>query len=223
MRKFGSAFFAFLFWLGDRATGWAQEAAQTNSVLDKAATHVTAMTGKAVTEVTTMTEKVISILETYVIPFAWKLLAALLIFLIGKWVAKIISNVVDGMMSKTRLSKSLHTFTRNVVYYVVMVVVVIAALNKLGVETTSVVALVGAAGLAVGLALQGALSNFAAGVMILIFQPFDIGDRIEGGGAAGIVKEIQMFNTIIHTDDKKIVIVPNSKITGDKVIVYNKL
>jgi small conductance mechanosensitive channel len=223
MKRLISAFFTLAFWLGSRATGCAQETAQTNSVVENAAAHVTAMTDKAVAGVTTMTDKAMNILEVYVIPFAWKLLAAALIFFIGKWVAMIISNVVDNMMSRTHLSRSLVTFTKNLVYYVIIVMVAIAALNKLGVETTSFVAIVGAAGLAIGLALQGSLSNFAAGVMLLIFQPFDIGDKIDGGGASGIVKEIQMFNTIIHTEDKKIMIVPNSKITGDKIVVYNKL
>lgn len=223
MKKSALAFFTLAFWLGSRATGWAQETAQTNSVVENAALHVTAMTDKAVAEVTTMTDKAMNILELYVIPFAWKLLAAGLIFFIGKWLAKVVSDVIDNMMSRTKLSRSLVTFTKNLAYYVIIIMVAIAALNKLGVETTSFVAIVGAAGLAIGLALQGSLSNFAAGVMILIFQPFDIGDRIDGGGASGIVKEIQMFNTIIHTEDKKIVIVPNSKITGDKIVVHNKL
>jgi len=170
-----------------------------------------------------MSEKAQEILNQYVIPFGWKLLAAVLIFIIGKWIARLISNALETMMTRAKVKSSLVTFARNGAYYVLMLFVVIAALNKLGVETTSFVAMVGAAGLAVGLALQGALSNFAAGVMILVFEPFDVNDRIEAGGTAGIVKEIQMFNTIIHTDDKKVVIVPNAKITGDKIVVHGKL
>ena len=170
-----------------------------------------------------VSEKVQQVLDQYVIPFGWKILAAVAILIIGKIIARVLSDILYNMMSRTKINKSLMTFAKNVTYYVLMLFVVIAALNKIGVETTSFVAMVGAAGLAVGLALQGALSNFAAGVMILIFQPFDIGDFIEGGGTAGHVVEIQMFNTIIHTDDKKVVIVPNSKITGDKIVVYGKL
>jgi small conductance mechanosensitive channel len=138
-------------------------------------------------------------------------------------VARLVAMLVERVMTRAKVNPSLITFGRNVVYYALWIMVAIAALNKLGVETTSFVALVGAAGLAVGLALQGSLSNFAAGVLILIFQPFNLEDRIETTGVAGIVKEIQMFNTIIHTDDKMIVIIPNSKITGDKIIVHNKL
>jgi len=159
----------------------------------------------------------------YVLPIAWKILTALIIFMVGQWVAKLVAMVVEKVMTRAKVNPSLITFSRHVVYYALWVMVAIAALNKLGVETTSFVALVGAAGLAVGLALQGSLSNFAAGVLILIFQPFNLGDRVETTGVAGIVKEIQMFNTIVHTDDKKIVIIPNSKITGDKIIVHNKL
>jgi small conductance mechanosensitive channel len=159
----------------------------------------------------------------YVLPLATKILMAAVIFIVGQWVAKFLAMVVERVMARAKVNPSLVTFGKNVVYYALWVMVAIAALNKLGVETTSFVALVGAAGLAVGLALQGSLSNFAAGVLILIFQPFNLEDRVETTGVAGIVKEIQMFNTIIHTDDKKIVIVPNAKITGDKIIVHNKL
>jgi small conductance mechanosensitive channel len=105
---------------------------------------------------------------------------------------------------------------------VLLLFVIIAALNKLGVETTSFVALIGAAGLAVGLALQGSLANFAAGVMIIMFHPFGVGDYVEAGGGVGTVQDIQIFSTVIITDDKKKVIVPNAKITGDKITVYPK-
>ncbi len=170
-----------------------------------------------------MNEQVMNIYQQYVLPWALKIIAALLIFIIGKWVARLISNLAAQGMAAAKIGSSLALFAKNIIYYAIMVMVAIAALNKLGVETTSFVAIVGAAGLAVGLALQGSLSNFAAGVMILIFQPFDIEDQVDAGGASGVVKEIQMFNTIIHTADKKIMIVPNSKITGDKIVVYNKL
>jgi small conductance mechanosensitive channel len=100
-----------------------------------------------------------------------------------------------------------------------LIFVCIAALNKIGIETTSFVALIGAAGLAIGLALQGSLANFAAGVMLIFLQPFKIGDEVEAGGASGFVREIQIFSTIMETRDKKKVIVPNAKITSDKIVV----
>ena len=105
--------------------------------------------------------------------------------------------------------------------YVILIFVILAALGKLGVQTNSFVALIGAAGLAVGFALQGSLANFAAGVMIIMLEPFKAGDVIEAGGASGTVKEIQIFSTIMTSEDKKI-IVPNSKITGDKIVVHKK-
>ncbi|MBF0594585.1 MAG: mechanosensitive ion channel [Candidatus Omnitrophica bacterium] len=160
--------------------------------------------------------------QQYILPWALKIVAALLIFMIGKWVARLISVLVGRAMTTAKVSPSLVTFSSHVTYYALWIMVAIAALNKLGVETTSFVALVGAAGLAVGLALQGALSNFAAGVMVLIFQPFGIGDEIEAGGTIGIVTEIQMFNTVFQTADGKTVIVPNAKITADKITINKK-
>jgi small conductance mechanosensitive channel len=169
-----------------------------------------------------MSEQVFSLYQQYVLPWALKIIAALLIFIIGKWAARLVSNLFAQGMTTGKVSPSLVTFGKNVTYYVLLILVAIAALNKLGVETTSFVAIVGAAGLAVGLALQGALSNFAAGVMILVFQPFEINDEIEAGGTSGKVHEIQMFNTIIVTGDGKTVIVPNSKITADKIVINKK-
>ncbi|MBF0569762.1 MAG: mechanosensitive ion channel [Candidatus Omnitrophica bacterium] len=155
-------------------------------------------------------------------PFLVNLLVAFVIFFVGQWVAKIASNIVGDLMKQAKLNPALVSFGKHMTYFVLWIFVAIAALNKLGVETTSFVALVGAAGLAVGLALQGALSNFAAGVMILIFQPFGIGDTIDAGGALGVVQEIQMFNTIFLTAEDKTVIVPNSKITADKITVQKR-
>ncbi|MBF0388239.1 MAG: mechanosensitive ion channel [Candidatus Omnitrophica bacterium] len=162
------------------------------------------------------------IYQQYILPWGLKIFAALAIFIIGKWVARLISVLAGRAMATAKMSPSLVTFGTHVIYYALWIMVAIAALNKLGVETTSFVALVGAAGLAVGLALQGALSNFAAGVMVLIFQPFGIGDEIEAGGTVGVVKEIQMFNTVFHTADGRMVIVPNAKITADKITINKK-
>ncbi len=123
-------------------------------------------------------------------------------------------------MTKGKLNETLASFLKNIIYYVLLMFVIIAALNKLGIETTSFVAIIGAAGLAVGLALQGSLANFAAGVMLILFQPFKVGDEIDAGGASGIVKEIQIFSTIMETNDKKTIIIPNAKITSDKIVIH---
>ncbi len=156
----------------------------------------------------------------FVVQYGLNVVAAILIFIIGKWAARIISKITESLLHKSKVNETLAAFAKNIIYFVILLFVIIAALNKLGVETTSFIALIGAAGLAVGLALQGSLANFAAGVMIIIFQPFGIGDVVEAGGATGTVKEIQIFNTVIYTQDNKKVIVPNAKITGDKITVF---
>ena len=163
-------------------------------------------------------DKIYGILMQFGINF----LAALLIFIIGRLVAGIVSKLFERFLLNTKVDKTLAVFGKNIVYFTILTFVVIAALNKIGIETNSFLAIIGAAGLAVGLALQGALSNFAAGVMMIIFRPFSLGDYIEAGGAEGEVTEIQIFNTIITTQDNKRVIVPNAKITGDKITVHLK-
>lgn len=158
----------------------------------------------------------------YIIQYGMSFLAAILIFIIGKWVAQLVSRLVEKAMVASKVEKTLATFAKNIIYFGILAFVVIAALNKLGVETNSFIAVIGAAGLAVGLALQGSLSNFAAGVMMVIFQPFRLDDYIEAGGAEGTVTEIQIFNTILMNKDNKRIIVPNAKITGDKITVHPK-
>ncbi len=158
----------------------------------------------------------------YLIQYGFNFLAAILIFIIGKWAAKIVTNVLEKPLQNSKIEKTIANFIKNIVYYAILVFVSIAALNKLGVETSSFLAIIGAAGLAVGLALQGSLSNFASGVLLILFQPFHLEDYVEAGGAEGTVIEIQIFSTILTTKDNKRVIVPNAKITGDKITVYPK-
>lgn len=152
--------------------------------------------------------------------FGVKLVTAIVIFIIGRWAAKIIRNLIEKALRKTRTDETLVSFTMNLAYIAMIAFVVIAALGQLGIQTTSFIAVLGAAGLAVGLALQGSLSNFAAGVLMLIFRPFKVGDYIEGAGVAGTVKEVQIFTTILLTPDNKTIIVPNAKITGDNITNY---
>lgn len=155
----------------------------------------------------------------YVVQYGMGLIAAIVIFVIGQMVAKFVTNMVEEYLLKAGIDKTVATFGRHMVFYCVMAFVCIAALNKLGVETSSFIAVVGAASLAVGLALQGSLANFASGVMLILFQPFKVGDTIDAGGAQGRVEEIHIFSTIIITPEKKRVYVPNSKVTGDKITV----
>lgn len=156
----------------------------------------------------------------YLLQYGLGFFYAILIFIIGKWLARVVSKLSATAMTRAKLNETLTSFLKNIVYYVLLIFVCIAALNKIGIETTSFVALIGAAGLAVGLALQGSLANFAAGVMLILFQPFKVGDEVEAGGASGIVKEIQIFSTIMDTKDNKTIIIPNAKITSDKIVIH---
>lgn len=156
----------------------------------------------------------------YFLQYGLNILAAFIIFLVGRMVARFVSNLVEAALIRSKINVTIASFAKHLGFYGIMTFVVIASLNKLGVETSSFIAVVGAASLAVGLALQGSLSNFASGVMLILFHPFKVGDIVEAGGAHGRVHEIQIFNTVIVTlDQQKRIIVPNSKITGDKIVV----
>ena len=139
-----------------------------------------------------------------------KFVAAILIYIIGKWVAKLVTNLVRKVLNKSKLDNTLVTFLCNMIYALLLTFVIIAAIGKLGVQTTSLVAIVGAAGLAVGMALQGSLANFASGVMLILFKPFKVGDKISAAGTTGTVQEIGIFHTTIITSDNTKIIVPNS-------------
>ena len=158
-------------------------------------------------------DKVYELLTVYGI----KVVAAVVIFIVGRWVAKAIANFIKKMMTKSNTDETLVKFVGSLCYIALLAFVVIAALNQLGIQTTSFIAILGAAGLAIGLALQGSLGNFAAGVLMIIFKPFKVGDFIEGAGVAGTVEEIQIFTTQLKTPDNKTIIVPNAKMTGDNI------
>jgi small conductance mechanosensitive channel len=158
----------------------------------------------------------------YVMQYGLAFIYAILIFIIGRWLVRLIAKIAGDVMKRAKLNETLASFLKNIIYYVLLIFVCIAALNKIGIETTPFVALIGAAGLAVGLALQGSLANFAAGVMLILFQPFKVGNEVDAGGASGIVKEIQIFSTILETNDKKTIIVPNAKITADKIVIHRE-
>lgn len=141
-----------------------------------------------------------------------RVIAALLIFFIGRWVAKVLTRTTRRLMQSRQLDAALVSFVSSLLYALLLIFVILAAVAKLGIQTTSLVAVLGAAGLAVGLALQGSLSNFAAGVLIILFRPFRIGDFIEAGGTAGIVDEIGILFTEMRTPDNKKIVAPNSTI-----------
>jgi small conductance mechanosensitive channel len=149
-----------------------------------------------------------------------QVLAAIVIFFVGRWLAKIISKLIGKAMTKAQVEITLVSFVQSLSYIAMLIFVIIAALAKVGIQTASFIAVLGAAGLAVGLALQGSLANFASGVLMLIFKPFKIGDFIEAGGSKGIVKEIRIFNTILNTPDNIRVIIPNAQVTGSSIMNY---
>jgi len=145
---------------------------------------------------------------------------AAIIFFVGRWIAKILSDLIEKALHHARMDATLGKFIRNLTYFAMLAFVAIAALSRLGVQTTSAVAAIGAAGLAVGLALQGSLSNFAAGVLLIIFKPFKVGDFVETAGAKGTVQEIQIFNTVLHSPDNVRIVIPNAQVTGSNIINY---
>mgnify|MGYP000341796086 CR=1 FL=1 len=154
--------------------------------------------------------------------WASNILLAILILLLGLWFAGKVNKLIVGASKKNKhLDDTLFRFLGSVARYLIIAFVVIAVLNRFGVQTASIVALLGAAGLAVGLALQGAMSNLAAGVMLLIFRPYKVNDFIDAAGRFGKVTEIDMFTTVLQTFDNQQVIVPNSQIWGDQIVNHS--
>lgn len=154
--------------------------------------------------------------------YAFSLIMALLIFIIGKWAVNKIVSLLGKVLRKVKgMDETLIRFLENIVYYALIIVVILTALGKLGVETTSFLAILGAAGLAIGLALKDSLGNFASGVMIILFKPFKVGDTVTAGGATGTVKEVGIFSSIFITPDNQKIIVPNAAITKGSITNIN--
>ena len=162
-----------------------------------------------------------TLIQTMVIPWAIKIGVALAIFIVGRWIAKWITSMIRRGMTRADMDEMLVRFLGNIVYTVLLLAVVMAALDHLGIQTTSLLAVFGAAGLAIGLALKDSLGNFSSGVMLILFRPFKVGDFIEAGGTSGVVEEVRMFATMFRTGDNREVIVPNSQIYGGTIINYS--
>lgn len=156
-------------------------------------------------------------IETYVLPWGISIVMAIAIFIIGKFVVGLLVSLAKKIMTKGKVDNILINFVASIIKTVLLLFVVIAALDQLGVDTTSMIALIGAAGLAIGLALQGTLQNLASGVMLIIFRPFSDGDFIEAGGVSGVVEEIGIFSITMRTADNREVIVPNGAIYGGTI------
>lgn len=171
-----------------------------------------------------MNDTVVSYLaqaETLALAYAIKLFSAAAIFVVGRWVVKRLVSWVERLMAQRNVDAAVSHFLANLLNWGLFAAVVIAALGQLGVQTASLVAVVGAAGLAIGLALQGSLSNFAAGVLLLVFRPFKLGDYVEMAGIAGSVSRIQIFTTELNSPDNKKIIVPNGRVIASNIINYS--
>ena len=170
------------------------------------------------------TPEIVTYLKTNAADASLRILYASIIFFAGSWLAKFLSSLIATMLGSTdAIDDTISSFVKNVIYYAIMALVLIASLGQMGVQTASFVAILGSAGIAVGLALQGSLSNFAAGILLILFRPIKAGDYIEGGGTAGSVEEINIFTTHLATYDGKSVVVPNSKLSADVIVNYSKL
>jgi small conductance mechanosensitive channel len=166
-------------------------------------------------------EAIISTIERAIISYGPSLLSATLVLVVGYIVAKTLTGIFRRILKRADVDPTLIGFLGSMVYFGAMALVVISALGRLGIDTGSFAAMIAAAGLAVGFALQGSLSNFAAGVMLIIFRPFKAGDFVEAGGVTGVVEEVQIFATKLRTGDNKQVIVGNSGMTGGAIVNYS--
>ena len=153
--------------------------------------------------------------------FGISLFIALSILIIGRQVVKILIKVISTALERSNTEDTVRIFVTNLLNTLLMIVVFIAAINQLGIQTTSIIAVLGAAGLAIGLALQGSLSNFAAGILIVIYRPYKVGDYIQADNHLGTVNDIQIFSTVLKTPDNKLVIVPNGSIMNGSIVNFS--
>ncbi len=157
------------------------------------------------------------IVNQYVIPWSINIIMAIVIYIVGRWLVRLMVKSIDRLMERSKVDASLRDFSGNIINAALTIIVLIVALEQLGINTTSVLAVFAAAGLAVGLALKDSMSNFSAGVMLIIFKPFKIGDVINAAGVTGTVETIRIFNTLLRTPDNQEITVPNSHIYGGSI------
>ncbi len=156
-------------------------------------------------------------IQTLAITYGVRVFLAILIFVIGKWLAGKITSILAKILEKQNVELTLVKFLKNILYYLLIVAVLVAVAGQLGINTASFLTIIGAASLAIGLALKDSLANFSSGVMLILFRPFRVGDFIEAGGEAGTVQEISIFNTILHTGDNQKKIIPNGAISNSTI------
>lgn len=177
-----------------------------------------------ITEPLSMLDKIDiqQLIETYILPWGINIVMAIAIFLVGKFIVGMLVRLSKKLMAKGRVDNILINFVASIISSILLLFVVIAALDQLGVETTSLIALIGAAGLAIGLALQGTLQNLASGVMLIIFRPFNDGDFVEVAGVSGVIETIGIFTTTMRSGDNREIIIPNGEIFGGTITNYSK-
>lgn len=168
-------------------------------------------------------QEIIDLIAGYAVEYGMMLIGAVIALIIGLWIIKIMVNTADSMMTKRNIDPSLIPFLKSILNIGLKAALFISAAGMVGIEMTSFIAILGAAGLAVGLAMQGTLQNFAGSVMILLFKPFKIGDVLQAQGYTGSVKEIQIFNTIMATPDNKIIIIPNGGLANSSMVNYSTM
>jgi small conductance mechanosensitive channel len=167
------------------------------------------------------TTEILAKLHAWVTDLGLKAIAALLILLVGIRLARFLQRIVSRAMQRAQVDATLGLFTSNLMYVAVTVLTVIVALGQLGVQTASFIAILGSAGLAIGLALQGSLSNFAAGILIIVFRPFKVGDYVEVAGMGGVVEKIHLLSTTLTTPDHRTIIAPNRRLFEDPITNYS--
>lgn len=170
----------------------------------------------------TEVNKYVDMAIQYSTEYGIKVIGAIAIFVIGKWVAKKLSGFIKKMMERGELDTTLSAFITSVIDILLMVVVVLAAINNLGIDTTSFIAILGAAGLAIGLALQGTFGNIGAGVILILFRPFEVGNFVSIAGESGTVEAITLFNTTLLTPDNKVILIPNSAVASGNITNFSK-
>jgi small conductance mechanosensitive channel len=167
-------------------------------------------------------QKITEKLQEYASLYGLKLIGAIVVLVIGLWIIKLLVRMITKGLDKKVSDPSLSSFLKSFISILLKILLVVSVMSMLGIQMTSFIAIIGAAGLAVGMALSGTLQNFAGGVMVLVFKPFKVGDYIQALGQSGSVKEIQIFNTILNTPDNRIIIIPNGKIYSESIINYSR-
>ena len=159
----------------------------------------------------------------FIYSYGPKVIGAILVLIIGLWVIRLLTRAFGNITNKKDMDPSLQGFLKSIISILLKILLFVSVMGMVGIEATSFIAIIGAAGLAVGLALQGTLQNFAGGVMILLFKPYKVGDFVEGAGHIGVVKEIKIFTTILNTPDNKIIIIPNAQLSNSSLTNYSTM